>query len=122
MIDEFPVFAVAAALARGRTVVRGAGELRHKESDRISALCSELRKLGVEISETADGFEIQGGRPVRGGVVQSHGDHRLAIALAVAGLASETPVSIQGAGAISESFPGFVQALQDLDGNVSLEG
>ena len=122
MIDEFPVFAVAAALARGRTVVRGAGELRHKESDRISALCSELRKLGVEITETADGFEIQGGRPVRGGVVQSHGDHRLAIALAVAGLASETPVSIQGAGAISESFPGFVQALQDLDGNVSLEG
>jgi 3-phosphoshikimate 1-carboxyvinyltransferase len=109
-------------LAAGRTVVRGAGELRHKESDRISALCAELRKLGVEITETVDGFEIEGGGPLRGGVVQAHGDHRLAMALAVAGLAAEAPVSVQGAGAISESYPDFVPALAGLGANVRMEG
>jgi len=121
MIDEFPVFAVAAALAEGRTTVRGAGELRHKESDRISALCTELRKLGVDILETADGFEIQGGYPIWGGIVQAHGDHRLAMALAVAGLAAKAPVTVQGARVISESFPGFVQALQGLGARVRME-
>jgi 3-phosphoshikimate 1-carboxyvinyltransferase len=121
MIDEFPIFAVAAALAEGRTVVRDAGELRYKESDRISALCTELRKLGVDILETVDGFEIRGGQPLRGAVVQAHGDHRLAMALAVAGLAAVTPVTVRGAGAISESFPGFVWALQSLGANLHLE-
>lgn len=121
MIDEFPIFAVAAALAEGTTVVRGAGELRHKEADRISALCMELRKLGVDVRETADGFEIRGGRPIRGAVVQAHGDHRLAMALAVAGLVAATPVTVQGGGAVSESFPAFVRALQGLGANLRVE-
>jgi 3-phosphoshikimate 1-carboxyvinyltransferase len=122
MIDEFPIFAVAAAWAQGCTTVRGAGELRHKESDRIAAMCTELRKLGVEIVETVDGFEIQGGRPLRGGAVESHGDHRLAMALAVAGLMAEALVAVQGAGVISESFPGFVEALAGLGAGVRWEG
>lgn len=114
MIDEFPALAVAAAFARGETQVRQAEELRYKESDRIGALCGELRKLGVEARETPDGFIIQGGG-VRGGAeVEAHGDHRLAMSLAVAGLASERPVRVHGAELSAESFPGFVPALQAL--------
>jgi 3-phosphoshikimate 1-carboxyvinyltransferase len=122
MIDEFPVFAVAAALAEGRTTVRDAGELRHKESDRISALSAELRALGVDILETAGGFEIQGGSPLRGGAVRAHGDHRLAMALAVAGLAAAGPVVVRGAGIIAESFPGFLQVMNHLGAPLRMEG
>ena len=114
MIDEFPIFAVAAACARGKTVVAEAGELRYKESDRITTLCDELRLIGVETGETADGFTVQGGHTFTGGSADSHGDHRLAMALAVAGLASEHPVSIAGAGSIDESFPGFVAMLRGV--------
>jgi 3-phosphoshikimate 1-carboxyvinyltransferase len=111
MIDEFPAFAIAAAYARGETIVRDAEELRHKESDRISALGQELRSLGVAFAETLDGFTIQGGKPVQGGVARSHGDHRLAMALAVAGLAAQAPVTVQDAQMVGESFPGFEQVL-----------
>ena len=121
MIDEFPVFAIAAAFARGQTVVRGAAELRHKESDRILALCAELRQLGIDLDETSDGFRILGGKPVRGGTARAHGDHRLAMALAVAGLASETLVSIQDAEIVAESFPGFVDTLRTLGANLRQE-
>jgi 3-phosphoshikimate 1-carboxyvinyltransferase len=121
MIDEFPIFAVAAAAAEGRTVVRGASELRLKESDRIAALCRELRVLGVDITETADGFEILGGRPFTGGTVTAHGDHRLAMALAIAGLAADAPVIVQDAEIIAESFPGFTDALQSLGAEVEKE-
>ncbi len=114
MIDEFPIFAVAAACARGRTVVAEAGELRYKESDRITTLCDELCLIGVETTETADGFTVQGGHKLPGGMADSHGDHRLAMAMAVAGLASEHPVSIAGAESIGESFPGFVATLCGL--------
>jgi 3-phosphoshikimate 1-carboxyvinyltransferase len=113
MIDEFPIFAVASALAKGTTVVRDAAELRLKESDRIALLAAELRLLGAAVEEHADGFTINGGA-LRGGSVESHGDHRLAMALAVAGLASETPVMIQNADCMDESFPGFTAVLNRL--------
>ncbi len=114
MIDEFPIFAVAAACAAGQTVVRDAGELRFKESDRIAALCTELRRIGVEAAETPDGFVIRGGRQPVGGEVDPHGDHRLAMSLAVAGLAAEKPVAVCGAEAVDESFPGFTQLLESF--------
>lgn len=114
MIDEFPAFAIAAAYAGGETRVRDAQELRYKESDRISALAGELRKLGVGIQETPDGFILHGGRPLLGGQVDPHGDHRLAMSLALAGLAAQGPVTIAGAEIISESFPEFVPILTAL--------
>jgi len=121
MIDEFPVFSVASAFASGRTVVCQAEELRHKESDRISALCQELNHLGVKIEEIPDGFMIHG-REVSGGCeVESHGDHRLAMALAVAGLAARSPVVVQGAEIITESFPGFIECLQSLGANLIVQ-
>ena len=113
MIDEFPVFAVAATYATGRTVVRQAEELRHKESDRISILCSELQKLGVKLEEFQDGFAIQGGT-LKGGVCEAHGDHRLAMSLTIAGLQSPESVTVQNAEILNESFPEFTDNLQKL--------
>jgi 3-phosphoshikimate 1-carboxyvinyltransferase len=121
MIDEFPAFAVAAACAQGITTVRDAAELRHKESDRISALCGEMRRLGVQMDETSDGFIIQGGNPILGDTVAAHGDHRLAMALAVAGLAAENPVTVQRAQIVAESFPEFASTLKDLGAEVTLD-
>ena len=121
MIDEFPVFAAAAAMAKGDTLVRDAIELRHKESDRIAVLCEEMQKLGVQIEEKPDGFVIHGGKPIRGGHVEAHGDHRLAMALAVIGLAAEEPVIVEGADVVTESFPGFPHLLQSLGANISVE-
>ncbi|HLE15165.1 MAG TPA: 3-phosphoshikimate 1-carboxyvinyltransferase [Anaerolineales bacterium] len=120
MIDEFPVFAIAAAFADGITTVKDAAELRHKESDRISALCQELDSLGVNVAEFPDGFSIHGSGIVRGGIVQAQDDHRLAMSLAVAGLAAEEPVILQGAKIISESFPGFVTTMQNLGADLIL--
>lgn len=122
MIDEFPAFAVAAAYAHGRTTVCQAEELRHKESDRISALTGELRSLGADAAETQDGFIISGGRGLRGGQAHSHGDHRLAMALAVAGLAAREPVIVHEAEAIHESFPDFVSTLRSLGALLLAEG
>ena len=114
MIDEFPIFAVAAAYAQGTTTVNNALELRNKESDRITDLCQELTALGVQVIESADGFSIQGGTPLQGGITNTHGDHRLAMSLAVAGCASQAPVAIQQAEIISESYPEFVSTLRGL--------
>jgi len=121
MIDEFPVFAVAAACADGETVVRDAAELRHKESDRIGTLRQELTALGVEMREEEDGFTINGGRPVQGGEVDPHGDHRLAMALAVAGMAARSPVTIREAQIIDESFPGFASLCRSLGADMREE-
>jgi len=118
MIDEFPAFAVAAACAEGRTVVREAEELRTKESDRIAALAGELRKIGVVVHETADGFEIDGGRSLNGGTVQSHGDHRLAMSLAVAGLKAKSALTVADAQVIAESFPSFISILRQLGADI----
>ncbi len=121
MIDEFPIFAIAAAYASSPTTVSEAAELRLKESDRIAVLCEELRKLGVQAVEHPDGFTIQGGTAVQGGTIQPHGDHRLAMSLAVAGLASQAPVAIQDAQIIEEFFPEFTQTLQALGGKLVVE-
>lgn len=113
MIDEFPAFAVAAAYAHGVTTVRDAVELRHKESDRIAQQCLELRKLGVDFTEADDGFIIRGGR-VQGGTVLSHGDHRIAMSMAIAGLAADAAVTVQAAEIIDESFPDFIAVLKAI--------
>ncbi len=116
MIDEFPVLAVAATQAEGRTVVRDARELRVKETDRIAAVATELRKLGAHIEERPDGFVVEGPTRLQGTVVDSHGDHRLAMALAVAGLVAEGTTVVEGAEVIGDSFPGFVEVVQGMGG------
>jgi 3-phosphoshikimate 1-carboxyvinyltransferase len=118
MIDEFPAFALAAAFARGETIVSEAEELRFKESDRISVLVAELNKLGVQASENQDGFTIRGGRLPSAGQVEAHGDHRLAMALALAGLAGQGPVAVSGAHIIAESFPEFPTVLRKLGADI----
>lgn len=107
MIDEFPALFIAAAAAEGRTVVRGAAELRVKESDRIASMAKGLLALGVAIQETPDGAVIDGGA-LAGGSIESHGDHRIAMSFAVAGLVAQAPVVIQDCANVATSFPGFV--------------
>jgi 3-phosphoshikimate 1-carboxyvinyltransferase len=114
MIDEFPALAVAATQARGETVVRDAAELRVKESDRIQAIVCELRKLGASIEERAEGFVVRGPTPLCGTTVDSHGDHRLAMSLAVAGLIASGETVISGSECIEESYPGFEASLRGL--------
>jgi 3-phosphoshikimate 1-carboxyvinyltransferase len=121
MIDEFPAFAVAAASAQGKTVVTEAEELRKKESDRITMLCKNLDSLGVSIIEKEDGFQINGGNQVSGGNAQPFGDHRLAMSMAVAGMAAEGDVIIQDAEMINESFPQFIDVFRGLGVDLSLE-
>jgi 5-enolpyruvylshikimate-3-phosphate synthase len=114
MIDEFPVLAVAATQARGTTLVRDAAELRVKETDRIATIVEGLQALGAEIAPRPDGFVVQGPTPLRGTVVDSHGDHRMAMALAIAGLVAEGETVIENAVCIRDSFPGFVPMMQAL--------
>jgi 3-phosphoshikimate 1-carboxyvinyltransferase len=121
MIDEFPAFSIAAVYAHGTTVVSGAEELRVKESDRIAAMCKELKILGIPIVEKPDGFVIPGNSKPRGGQVSAHGDHRLAMALAVAGLQASTPVRILGAEIIAESFPTFTEVLRSTGADLTSE-
>jgi 3-phosphoshikimate 1-carboxyvinyltransferase len=114
-IDELPLFALAAACARGESVVRGAQELRAKESDRIEGTVDALRALGARARATDDGFRITGvPARLRGGRVSSRGDHRLAMLGAVAGLASRNGVRLEGADAVAVSFPGFLEMLDEL--------
>jgi 3-phosphoshikimate 1-carboxyvinyltransferase len=115
-MDEVPALAVAAAFAEGRTEVREASELRVKESDRVTSVASQLSALGVEVEERPDGLVIDGGGGVRGGTVHSSGDHRLAMALAVAGLASRGGVTIDDAECVSVSYPAFWTHLEQLSG------
>ncbi len=112
-IDEFPVLMALAACADGTTRVRGAEELRVKESDRLAVMCRELAKLGVRVTEYPDGADISGG-PVRGGRVDSHGDHRIAMSLAVLGLVADGSVEIENAEWIRTSYPGFVDDMRAL--------
>ncbi len=114
MIDEFPILAVIATQAEGETVVRGAAELRHKESDRIADLVAELRKMGAQIEELPDGFVVQGPTALRGAVVDSKGDHRLAMALAVAGMVARGSTVVHGAQCVDESYPGFAAAMRSV--------
>jgi 3-phosphoshikimate 1-carboxyvinyltransferase len=113
-IDELPLVALLGCFAEGETVVRGAGELRIKESDRIASVVDGLRGLGAQIEALADGFAVTGTGRLRGGVLDAHGDHRLALLGAVAGLASEEGVEVVGMEAAEVSYPGFGEDLTRL--------
>ncbi|MBI1801162.1 MAG: 3-phosphoshikimate 1-carboxyvinyltransferase, partial [Chloroflexi bacterium] len=113
-IDEFPLVALLATQADGETVVRGAQELRVKESDRVASVVLELRKMGAQIEERADGFVVNGPTRLCGARVDSHGDHRLAMMLAVAGLIADGETLIDGSACISKSFPDFERTLAAL--------
>jgi 3-phosphoshikimate 1-carboxyvinyltransferase len=108
MIDEFPALFVAATAATGNTVVRGAAELRVKESDRLAAMATGLRALGAVVDETPDGATIHGGS-LHGGTIESHGDHRIAMSFAVAGLVASGSVRINDCANVATSFPGFIE-------------
>jgi len=112
LIDEIPVLAVAGCVARGKTVIRDAGELRVKESDRIATVASELSRLGAKIEPLPDGMVIYGGRPLLGTEVDSHFDHRLAMSLAIAGLVAKGETTIKHAQVAQVSYPAFWQTLQ----------
>jgi 3-phosphoshikimate 1-carboxyvinyltransferase len=113
-IDELPLVALLGCFAEGETVVRGAGELRLKESDRIATVVDGLRGLGADIEALADGFAVRGATTLRGGRLDAHGDHRLALLGAVAGLASEEGVEVVGMEAADVSYPGFADDIAAL--------
>ena len=113
-IDEFPVICVAASLAEGRTVIRDARELRVKETDRIAAMAANLGSAGVEVVETEDGMEITGCERLQGCVVDSRGDHRIAMSMLVAGLRASGPVTVNDVECIATSFPDFGELLEKV--------
>lgn len=112
-IDEIPVLLIAAAQAQGRTVLRGAGELRVKESDRLAVMARNLRALGISVEEYEDGLAVEGGR-LRGGEVDAAGDHRIAMAFAVAATVADAPVTIMNSDNIRTSYPGFAADARQL--------
>jgi len=120
-IDEFPVLFVAAGAARGHTVFSGIGELRVKESDRIAAMAIGLRTLGIDVDESADGAVVHGGS-FSGGSVDSHGDHRVAMALAVAGTIAAKPVTVRNVAAVDTSFLGFPDCMAALGAQIAVAG
>jgi 3-phosphoshikimate 1-carboxyvinyltransferase len=113
-IDEFPVLFVAAACAEGQTRLSGAEELRVKESDRIQVMADGLQALGVDAKPTTDGMVIQGGGKIGGGTVTSHGDHRIAMAFAIAGLRASAPITILDCANVNTSFPEFKALAKNL--------
>ncbi|MDO8411916.1 MAG: 3-phosphoshikimate 1-carboxyvinyltransferase [Phenylobacterium sp.] len=123
MIDEYPILAIAAACAEGQTVMRGIGEMRVKESDRIALTAAGLAACGVGVEEEAEGLivngTVRGNHPVAGGArVTTHGDHRIAMAHLILGLAADRPVSVDEPGMIATSFPGFVEMMRGLGGQI----
>jgi 3-phosphoshikimate 1-carboxyvinyltransferase len=118
IIDEFPVISVAAALADGVTRIWGAGELRVKESDRIATVAEGLRRMGVNVVEHEDGMDVHGtaGALLAGAEVESHGDHRIAMAFSVAALVADGQTTVRGAEAVGISFPGFYEMLKRVSG------
>lgn len=117
-IDEFPVICIAAACAEGETIVSGAEELRHKESDRIAAMVKGLRAIGVEVEERKDGMVVTGGS-ITGGEVETFNDHRIAMSFAVAGSVSEGPIVVKEADHVATSFPNFVELATKAGLNIS---
>ncbi len=115
LIDEFPILCILATQAEGVTEIRGAQELRVKESDRIKAMATELSKLGVEVREYPDGIDIRGTSELRGGIVDSYGDHRIAMSFSIAALIATQKITINDASCVDISFPGFYAQLQDLE-------
>lgn len=121
VIDELPLVAVLGALARGKTIIRGAGELRVKESDRITGLARNLSRLGVNVREQADGLIVQGGGKIRGDVtLESYGDHRLAMAMAILALAAEGEITIRNIDCVATSYPSFWEHLRSIGADVKL--
>ena len=118
-IDEFPVLFVAAAAATGKTVFSGIGELRVKESDRIAAMADGMRKLGIRVDESPDGAVVHGGR-VEGGAVDSFGDHRVAMSLAVAGTVAVGDVVVRNVDAVDTSFPGFTSCMASIGAHIQV--
>ncbi len=118
-IDEFPILAIAAATAVGKTSITGAEELRFKESDRIATVVKGLREVGIVVTELPDGMIIQGGE-FTGGSVDSQGDHRIAMAFTVAGTTSTPPIEVNDCNNISTSFPNFINTCQELDIELNL--
>ena len=114
LIDEIPVLAVAAALATGRTVIRNARELRVKETDRITTVVNNLRAMGAQVIEFDDGMEIQGGHPLHAAQIDSFGDHRIAMAFAIAGLFAQGETLISNTDCVNTSYPGFAHHLQAI--------
>ncbi|MBC7979139.1 MAG: 3-phosphoshikimate 1-carboxyvinyltransferase [Armatimonadetes bacterium] len=114
LIDEIPVIAVAAALAKGDTHIRNARELRVKETDRITTTVENLRKMGADVEEFEDGMTIHGGKPLKGADIESHGDHRIAMAFAIAGLFAKGDTVIHGTDCINTSYPGFAHHLDAI--------
>jgi 3-phosphoshikimate 1-carboxyvinyltransferase len=114
LIDEFPILCVAATQADGITSIRGAEELRVKESDRIKSMATELRKMGAEIEEFEDGISIRGKSVLKGGDIESYGDHRIAMAMSIAGLIAEGTTTIRGISSVNISFPGFFDIVRKL--------
>ena len=119
-IDEFPVLFVAAAAASGSTVFSGIGELRVKESDRIAAMSEGIRALGLQVDESDDGAVVHGGR-FGGATVKSHGDHRVAMSLAIAGTVAADEVIVENVSAVDTSFPGFGDCLDSIGANIRQE-
>jgi 3-phosphoshikimate 1-carboxyvinyltransferase len=115
-IDELPVLALLATQAHGTTIIRDAQELRVKESDRIATVAAELRRMGAQVEERTDGLVITGPTPLRGASTSSHGDHRLAMMLCIAGLIATGETVIDDVECISDSFPGFIPTLAHLAG------
>ncbi len=114
VIDELPILAVAGALAQGQTTISNAGELRVKETDRLAAIATNLRAMGAQVGETEDGLEIFGGLPLQGAKVDSFGDHRIAMAFAIAGLFAEGETTITNTDCVNTSYPGFYQMLDRI--------
>lgn len=114
LIDELPVIAAMACFAEGQTVIRDAGELKVKESNRIEVMVRNLSAMGADVTETEDGMIIRGGRPLHGAVIDSKLDHRIAMTFAVAGLCAEGETEIKGAECVNISYPGFYQDLERL--------
>jgi 3-phosphoshikimate 1-carboxyvinyltransferase len=119
-IDEVPILAVLGAVARGTTTIRGAAELRVKESDRLSQMARGLRAMGANVEELPDGLRIDGGAPLHGAEVDSAHDHRIALAFSIAALAADSPTTISGAEWADVSFPGFFDLLRSLGAEVEL--
>jgi 3-phosphoshikimate 1-carboxyvinyltransferase len=124
MIDEYPVLAVAASFAKGPTMMRGLGELRVKESDRLSAIAAALDANGIAAKISGDDLMISGtnGKVPGGGMVETHMDHRIAMSFLVMGLASENPVSVDDTAIIATSFPGFLDLMSDLGASFAQAG
>jgi 3-phosphoshikimate 1-carboxyvinyltransferase len=121
MIDEYPILSILGAFAEGVTVMRGVEDLRNKETDRITAVATGLRGCGVQVDEEMDGLIVHGrGRPPRGGcLIETHGDHRLAMAFAVMGMGAETPITVDRADMVGTSFPGFAQLMRGVGADLA---